>query len=184
MDPRSVVRVLFEGKVTEPEYFGMMVGESVVLDLQETGLAPKSLVDKAWEHVQKNSGRRVNRDFDEICCVFDRDNHDDIPGTLQRARDRKIGVAFSNPCFELWLALHVEDQRAHIERQVIQRRCEKLGLTQGKRIKPSAVKRLKRGYVLAKRRAKDLDEMHRSGGSAENANPSSDAWCLVERLQC
>ena len=182
-DPRSIVRILCEGSVTEPEYLTMVAGENVVLDVQETGQAPKSLVNAAWEHVTRNRGRKLDRDFDEIWCVFDRDDHDDIAGTLQTARDRGIEVAFSNPCFELWLVLHVEDQQAHIERQAIQRRCEELGLTEGKSIASTADGRLKSGLGTARLRAKRLSEMHRSAGADSRSNPSSTAWRLVDRLR-
>ena len=145
-------------------------------------MSPKSLVDHAWQHVQKSRRRRSQEEFDEIWCVFDRDDHPDISGTLQTARDRNIRVAFSNPCFELWLVLHVADQSAYIERDDIQRRCEQLGLVLGKRINPEAIEQIRRGYANAKRRAKALDRMHNDIQSPEK-NPSSDVWRLVDRLQ-
>ena len=178
-----MIRVLSEGEVTEPDYLFHMVGTNVVLDTKETGISPKSLVDRAWGHVKKNRKRRSQQDFDEIWCVFDQDNHHDIPGTLQTARDRQISVAFSNPCFELWLVLHVTDQTAYIERNEIQKRCEQLGLTRGKNIVPDAFDQLQHGYTEAKRRARSLDRMHKVNGSPDKSNPSSDVWRLVDRLR-
>jgi len=141
------------------------------------------LVDRAWDHLRNNRrARRNDHDFDEIWCVFDRDDHEDIAGTLQMARDRGIQVAFSNPCFELWLVLHVAEQTAHVNRVEIQRRCRELGLTVGKRIKKEAVDRLLSGYAEAKQRACALAVMHEETGSQER-NPGSDVWRLVDRLR-
>ena len=161
----------------------MMAGENVALDFRETGQAPKSLVEAAWEHVKKNRGPKRDQEFDEIWCVFDRDDHADVPNALQTARDRAIGVAFSIPCFELWLVLHVADQQAHVERHDIQRKCGELGLTEGKSVAASAEGRLKSGFDAAKRRARQLNDMHLRSGAADNSNPSSDAWRLVDRLR-
>ena len=141
------------------------------------------MVDHAWEDLKKNRRKRqVERDFDQIWCVFDRDDHGDISGTLQTARDREIQVAFSNPCFEVWLVLHVAEQSAPVERGEIQKRSQALGLTEGKRIARDAVELLRGGYSDAKLRARELADMHSESDSRE-WNPSSDVWRLVDQLR-
>lgn len=89
----------------------------------------------------------------------------------------------SNPCFELWLVLHVEDQRAHIHRHAVQRRCSDLHLTDGKRLAVGGIPQLRDGCYAAKRRAQALDRMHEEGGSPKGSNPSSGVWRLVDRLR-
>ena len=159
------------------------MAEGVALDFGRSGQVPKSLVDHAWEDLKKNRRMKVReRDFDEIWCVFDRDDHADISGTLQTARDREIQVAFSNPCFEVWLVLHVAEQSAPVERREIQRRSHALGLTEGKSIAHDAAELLRGGYADAKRRACGLAAMHQESDSPE-WNPSSDVWRLVDRLR-
>ena len=122
-------------------------------------------------------------DFEEIWCVFDRDDHPHVNSALQEARDHGIRVAFSNPCFELWLVLHVEDQTAHVDRDRIQKRCIELGLTDGKAVRPDALPTLKAGYEDAKRRAQQLAATHKRDGASPRSNPSSDVWRLVDRLR-
>lgn len=182
-EPRRIIRVLCEGDVTEPEYLQILAGSNVSLDVRDSGMTPKPLVDRARDYVRNRRGREGDQDFDEIWCVFDRDAHEDIPGTMQKARDLGIGVAFSNPCFELWLVLHLEDQRAHIERRSIQTRCRELGLTVGKHINPDAHGRLRCTYHVAKTRAQHLDEMHHGNDSPPLSNPSSSVWRLIDCLR-
>ena len=168
--------------MTEPDYF-QIVAEGVALDFARSGQVPKSLVDQAWEDLKKNRRKRMrDRDFDQIWCVFDRDEHEDISGTLQTARDRDIPVAYSNPCFELWLVLHATEQSAPVERGAIQRRSHELGLTEGKHIARDAAELLRGGYDDAKRRACELAVMHEQSDSPE-WNPSSDVWRLVDQLR-
>lgn len=92
-------------------------------------------------------------------------------------------VAVSNPCFEVWLVLHHEDQRAHVERRRIQQRASQLGLVDGKSILDADLLRLAEGYEEAKRRARELDAWHDGNDSPPRSNPSSDVWRLVDRLR-
>ncbi|MCB9390355.1 MAG: RloB domain-containing protein [Acidimicrobiia bacterium] len=53
--------------------------------------------------------------------------------TTQSTRlNSAIGVALSNPCFELWVVLHHEDQTAHVDRRSIQQRAVDIGAMTGK----------------------------------------------------
>jgi hypothetical protein len=66
-----------------------------------------------------------NCDYDEVWCVFDIDEHPFVPETKRQARDNEISTAISNPCFELWIRLHFQDRRAHIERAQVQHKCRR-----------------------------------------------------------
>ena len=178
---RKVVRVLAEGKVTEPQYLGAVVGSEVQIDFGRTGgFTPMALVERARRESKAN---RRTGDFDEIWCVFDCDEHPDIAKAIHEARQSGIDTAMSNPCFELWLVLHVEEQWADIHRHAVQRRCSDLGLTDGKRITDCGMLRMKEGYEAAKQRAASLDQMHEQDGSPKGSNPSSGVWRLVDRLR-
>ncbi len=61
-----------------------------------------------------------HRAHDEVWCVFDCDDHPDLPQTMALLRDHGIGIASSNSCFDLWILLHAADQRAHIDRRAVQ----------------------------------------------------------------
>jgi hypothetical protein len=51
------------------------------------------------------------------------DAHERLLDAKQKAVANDINTAISNPCFELWLLLHFQDQRAHIERDHVQTAC-------------------------------------------------------------
>ena len=183
--PRYVLRVLMEGKRTEPDYLFVWVRRNgrVRLNLADTGMTPDALVRRAREYLRSQPRKRDRRDFDEIWCVFDTDVHENLPQALEEARQSGIKVAVSNPCFELWLVLHAQNQTAPIHRHAVQRSSEELGFSDGKRIPDTARNRLVEAYGDAKQRARALDERHAGNGSPPRENPSTDVWRLVDRLR-
>ena len=131
----------------------------------------------------KKSQRRRFPDFNEIWCVFDVDDHPEIISAVAEARQAGIRTAVSNPCFELWLVLHVEDRTAFVDRHTIQRRAAELGLLDSKSIPESAWPTILDGYKDAKRRAQTLDTMHEGDGRNPGANPSSGVWRLIDSIR-
>ncbi|NEB03897.1 RloB domain-containing protein [Streptomyces sp. SID13726] len=51
-------------------------------------------------------------EFDQVWCVLDVDEYTDLERAVRRARQRRIELAVSNPCFELWLLLHHTDHQS------------------------------------------------------------------------
>ena len=148
-------------------------------------MAPLTLVQAAG-HEQRASKRRRKADgpdFDEIWCVFDTDEHPNLPQALAQAASSGILTAVSNPCFELWLVLHVQDQNAHIDRHGIQRQARALSLTDGKSIRRDNEGLLLANVSSAVGRAKGLDEKHALDDSPLGSNPSSGMWRLVVAIQ-
>ena len=188
-EPRRVLRVLAEGETTEPGYLSGWARRNarihLDLDPSDTGMAPDTLVRRAREHVRCNRRRskRADPHFNEIWCVFDKDEHPNLPRAIDDARQSGIEVAVSNPCFELWLVLHVEDQTAHVHRRDVQRRANELGLSDGKKIANAAWGRLIEAFETAKQRARALDERHEGNDSPPRSNPSTDVWRLVDRIR-
>lgn len=185
---RRIIKVYAEGEVTEYEYLRHWARSStdVVLHWGEHGMAPMTLVNRAREDVKRSrrsTRRHGSPDFDEIWCVFDVDNHRNISNALFEARQSEIQVALSNPCFELWLVLHCEDQNAFIERKKIKRRASDLGLIRDKSIPATALELLEANYDEAKRRAKYLNALHEGNGKQPRSNPSTDLWLLVDRIR-
>ena len=127
--------------------------------------------------------KRSDQEFDEIWCVFDVDQHPNISQAINDARQSGINVAVSNPCFELWLVLHRQEQTAYIDRHDIQQRSDEVGLTANKHILPAAEAVLVEAVDTAKQRALALDRRHAGNGSAPRSNPSTNAWRLVDRLR-
>lgn len=183
--PRHIVRVLTEGRRTEPDYLSgwKRHNAGVHLDFAETGMTPDALVRRAKEHVRRQPRKHAEREFDEIWCVFDTDAHKNLQQAMEDARQSGIRVAVSNPCFELWLVLHVQDQNRHIDRHAVQRLSKQLGLSDGKRIAEAAKNTLIDHFQDAKQRAQALDELHFGNNSPDRSNPSTDVWRLVDQLR-
>ncbi|MFG3104825.1 RloB family protein [Streptomyces sp. NPDC048182] len=53
-------------------------------------------------------------EFDQVWCVVDVDEFPDLDEAVRLARRRRVEIAVSNPCFELWLLLHHADQRGWV----------------------------------------------------------------------
>src|SRR5437879_2606721 len=108
-EPKRKLIVVCEGRVTEPEYLTALARDSgalISLDLSiERGVGtPMSLVDRAIALNPRRRRRRVEsfEKHDEIWIMFDRDEHPYFIDAINRAKSAGIGVAYSNPCFELW----------------------------------------------------------------------------------
>ncbi len=181
---RRIIRVHSEGTVTEPSYFRHIVrgNTRVALTLGPGGMGPLSLVQRARADIKERKRRDAPIEFDEIWVVFDIDRHPNVNQAREEARQSNIQTVISNPCFELWMLLHVEAHNRAIDRHAAQRRARKLGLIDKKSIKPSAWTSLDEEYPTARARAIKLDKRHKGDGSPEFSNPSSNVWRLVDRL--
>ena len=146
-------------------------------------MTPDALVRRAKEHLRGQPRRRADRDFDEIWCVFDTDEHENLPHAVEDARQSGIDVAVSNPCFELWLVLHAQERTASIDRHSVQRLSNELGLSDGKRIADTARNTFVEAFETAKVRAQALDQRHAGNDSPPRSNPSTDVWRLVDQLR-
>lgn len=138
------ILIVSEGSKTEPNYFKeiraahRLQTASVEVQPSELGTEPiqvvryaKSLFEKGDRHKQIQP-----RVFEQVCAVFDRDNHrtyfdalklaESLDGKLRN--DNKQPVSFkavaSVPSFELWLLLHYEDIQAPIHRDEVMERLK------------------------------------------------------------
>lgn len=130
--PRARVTIYTEGRKTEVDYLnqlrlylGALPFELVVVG--GVGV-PHTIADRLIAEV--NIARRQNRSqsyakTDEFWAVFDRDEHPQVGGAIARCASANIQVAFSNPCFEVWLILHFQDyDRAEHRTQTQQKLTE------------------------------------------------------------
>jgi hypothetical protein len=60
-----------------------------------------------------------------VWCAFDVDDHPNMAEAKQQALANGLHLAISNPCFELWVLLHFQDQRSHQGRAWIQTACRR-----------------------------------------------------------
>ncbi len=183
-EPRPRVLVCCEGDVTEPSYFNGLKREGhnnlLHVEVQPVGMTPKPLVDYAVD-LKKEAETKARREkddnlkYDEVWCVFDVDAHEHVPDAKQKAGAHKINLAISNPCFELWLLLHFQDQRAHIERHHVQSAC---GDHMPRYVKEVPFELVFPHHQEAVDRAVALDnwqhEQGRPGGKPLNRSPSTD----------
>ncbi|MCK5354140.1 MAG: RloB domain-containing protein, partial [Methyloprofundus sp.] len=116
-----------EGTKSEPLYF-----ESIFSDLKKKHkIASSSLVIAKHRHtnpkgVLKDLLKHPNyQDFDHRWIVIDRDiertgggghSLNDFNCAITRAKSKKVNVAYSNPCFEIWYLLHLEFRNTAIDR--------------------------------------------------------------------
>ncbi|MGW0766877.1 RloB family protein [Streptomyces sp. NPDC002676] len=56
----------------------------------------------------------AGEEFDQVWCVVDVDDFQDLEQAVRCARRERIELAVSNPCFELWLLLHHTEHRGWI----------------------------------------------------------------------
>jgi len=96
----TVIRVLTEGEVTEREYLSLICRDSVKLQFGKSSSAPIQMINQAKrDRSVDRRTRTVNRSFDEIWCIFDRDDHKRFDQAMRAAATAGIQIAVSNPCF-------------------------------------------------------------------------------------
>jgi hypothetical protein len=119
-EPKRRFTVFTEGRNTEPAYFKALTaacGNALIelMIIRGAGV-PYTIAERAAARTHElglPGGVRRRRDSyeenDEVWAVFDRDEHPRIDDAVALCERSRIGVARSNPCFELWLILHVAD---------------------------------------------------------------------------
>lgn len=113
--PKARLLLVCEGQETEPGYFRQLAARHrVLIDVPpHQGSDPKTVVETAV-CLKKDADRAARKDpfaaYEEVWCVIDVDQHPRLGDALQQARDNGICVALSNPCIELWLLLHFQEQ--------------------------------------------------------------------------
>jgi len=168
---RETVLIDTNGKSTEKDYFNALkampwvqAGRIVVIF---TNKAPVELVRDA-------SRRKTENDFDQAWAVCDVDEFE-IEKAAIEARRKGVGLVLSNPCFEVWLILHLTEQTSHLDNA--DKACERIGKLLGKEWDKSALdfSDFEQGIAEAIKRAKLLE-------SPPSANPSTDVWKVLEAI--
>lgn len=114
-EPRKRFVVFCEGEKTEPGYFQSFkrsYGQTLIdVEVIKGVGAPMTITERAKEAIksQRSRGNNHYEKNDEVWVVFDKDEHPRFEEAVQMCEAVGIGVARSNPCFELWLILHVRD---------------------------------------------------------------------------
>jgi len=179
---RARVLIYCGGKRSEPAYFAGIKallgerGKQVNIEIMKCKDAPDALVRRAARYAAENPGF-----FDQVWAVCDVDHFEregsKVTAAMQAAKSASIGVAASNPCFEIWLCLHHEDGTAPALR------CADVEDRLRKHVKAYDKTKLRFADFAdcipdAIRRAKKLDPT----GKDHKINPSTGVWMLVEKL--
>jgi len=110
--PKAAFVILTEGQNTEVMYFKALrkAFGNPIIELRGIGGDPKTLADQAlkWTNALRRSKDSYEKN-DQVWVVFDRDIHKNYAASVIKCEQKGIGVARSNPCFELWLVLHLQD---------------------------------------------------------------------------
>jgi hypothetical protein len=114
-EPKRQFIIFSEGRNTEPAYFHALAiayrDTLIHLEIQRGVGVPYTIAERAAERARqvRRSHRNSYEEHDEIWAVFDRDTHPRIDDAVALCVRNRVGVARSNPCFELWLILHEAD---------------------------------------------------------------------------
>lgn len=154
--------------------------------LEDTGTAPKQLVDAACQVIRRaESARRrtgdPNEEIDQVWCVFDVDEHPMILEACEQARANDVQLAISNPAIELWFLLHFQDQTAFIGRREALHELRKHIPHYEKRLE--SIDPLSERFRQAADRAQALAVRHDSNDTRfPDDNPSSGVFRLIHAL--
>lgn len=183
--------VFCEGERTEPEYLNALkrqpsVRDVATVDLRvetgQGGSVPRTLVAMAAE--TRIRAIEEEAEIDEFWCVFDVEwpkNHPELEEALQQARANGVNLAVSNPCFELWLILHLQDHNAWLDNNQARRLRRQLDGSSDKGLEPT---RYMPFTADAARRAAGLDKRHlRDGAAFPHDNPSSGMHRLLASVE-
>ena len=188
--PRKTLVVFCEGERTEPEYLEALKREPSVRDTAAVDLkvdprsksAPLMLVQMAVD--ARERALKEEAEIDEFWCVFDVEwpvNHPRLRDALELADRNRIGVAVSNPCFELWLILHFQDWSAWLDNDAARRLRRQLDGQSKKGLDGKT-------YMARRRQAADraleLERRHKGNDTTfPKDNPSSGMYRLIASVE-
>ena len=187
-DPKPLILIVCEGRITEPEYFDgfwrACHNLRVTVRVSKDHGVPKTLVGIAKEIKNEAQSRAKweaddNLAFDSVWCVYDVDEHPRLHEAREMAEANGLETAISNPSFELWLLLHFKDSPGMQHRDAI--------LTMLKQHDPEYDKHVDftkyaSGYDEAVRRAKRMDEATETRGEA-GCNPTTGVHRLTALIR-
>jgi hypothetical protein len=191
--PKRKFIVVCEGMNTEPNYFRALQQhfKNTLIAIEPIGGDPKAVVDRAVKCIETlgliKGRRRGKMDsfelLDEVWAVFDRDEHPHFESAINRCLAKNIGIARSNPCFEVWLILHFEDfdkpDDRHEVQKYLQTICPEYDPNSGKTL--DCERALGNLHEAETRALRQLDNRKKEG--AEFGVPSTTVFQLINKLR-
>jgi hypothetical protein len=128
--------LICEGESTEIAYFNALKaqyrGAQIAIEYVAPAGVPITIMDKVKARmVELRHEQRSNPSAkaDTVWAVFDQDRHLKVNDAIAGCEGCGAQVAYSNPCFEVWLILHHEDYHAADDHHQVQKRYQKLDPT-------------------------------------------------------
>lgn len=192
--------IVTEGTVTEPVYFELLRNSlqlSVVTVKVMPGKAsdPRRVIQSAADEVkalasrvrQKKVSLTELQRFDHVWAVIDTDvaiRQGFWNDVIEKARDSKVKLAHSTPCFEYWLLLHLtmttrgDLTDGHVAKQVFR---DALGsdYSTDRKTTEQAFASLLPEWPKAVRNAQQVRKHHDSANTSSPADPSTEVDWLV-----
>ena len=100
----QTILIVCQGTNTEPSYFRNFRLSFVTIKIKAKAFDPLRLVEWAEE-------QSVEDVYDQVWCVFDKDDFQEFDNAISKAASLNFGVAYSNQAFEYWLILHFNDHQ-------------------------------------------------------------------------
>lgn len=186
------ILIVSEGEKTEPQYFGE-IRQHLKLNTANVAIMPSEFGPQPSRVVQFAHDKFIeSRKFEQVYCVFDRDDHNDFDAAIQMASSwngklrSDLGqlIIFkavpSVPCFELWLLLHFECATRHIHRNEVYRELVRAGRLPGyTKGQQGTFERTNHLLNTAHQNAETLVAQRNRHG---NENPYTEIHLLVEKL--
>lgn len=107
-ETRKRFLIVCEGEKTEVNYFkAFTVPKTIEVTVRGEGKNSLSLVNKA---IQIIDNLKKDDSFDQIWCVFDKDNcsKEQFNQAERLAKENNVKIAYSNEAFEIWFILHFQ----------------------------------------------------------------------------
>ncbi len=173
--------IVCEGERTEPNYFESFRTNNRLSNVQIkiTGVGQSTI-----KLVQEAEKLKRQDDYDQVWCVFDRDNFPagDFNGAISRAEKKNIKVAYSNEAFELWYLLHFNYHDTALSRSSYQQRLTKQLEFPYRKNDPKMYETLQDKQAVAIRNAEKLLQSYGSTHNPANDNPCTTVHQLVKEL--
>lgn len=183
LEQRERFLIYVEGEVSEPLYLNGVraelgrSGPNVVIG--RTHGEPLGLVEAAIGHRERD--RRDGNPFTQVWCVFDVESptpHGALDRAVALADRNNITCGITNPCFELWLILHFQEQRGWLTSDEACDRLMALECGYDKHGKAFNYELCKNSRETAAARADALGTGYEDAASLRDWNP----WTSVQEL--
>lgn len=193
--------IVTEGEVTEPVYFeflrdSLQLSTVTVKVIPGKASDPRHVVQTASEEVKALERRMKRKDaamnevgrYDHVWAVIDTDvatRNSIWNDVVQKARDLKVNLAQSTPCFEFWLLLHVKmTTRGDLLDGDTAKKVFRFEFgseySTNREVTEKALASLLPKWPEAVRHARQVREHHHEANTQPPANPSTD----VDKLVC